>query len=494
MYFNANGSLEKTNTLISEFVEGWPYNHKLTENEQKYLDEVKRIIDKEEGGKKTWSFLNGSRQTCDNLFISIWFRGNRLTWKDLPQYFEEWNIGPYYYPTDFGACCFLTPHLHLKPIDKNKTIAELYKNLNADAKNGDYNGLEIILDAERFNYAVVPSGMKTSAGFKISLHHHQDKPMMQFSSQLIHTGTMSEINLKPTITNTTDAAIDTFNPKERNCYTEDDVSLNYLTYGHGYRYEINNCLIDQVIREIIWKCRCLPYIAIQALHSEYSEYIPLCTGTKLSCANEKLRSISMSSPPSMQMLEKPTPIGNKTKPPPIECLQGCSMQGNTKEISFASYPEQKTFFNEKAFCDTASHIRQVTCKKNENRRILMHKDQPNLCPILEEFEEYFGNTSTCDKWPANYFEKYDEENEMLKNEVYNYAKENLALVNVAIQSPYSTLIKRDIAMTRTSYVANAGGLLGLCLGCSFISLIEIIFWCCCCCKEFKKNVKSCTYR
>ena len=38
-------------------------------------------------------------------------------------------------------------------------------------------------------------------------------------------------------------------------------------------------------------------------------------------------------------------------------------------------------------------------------------------------------------------------------------------------------------MTFTSYVANAGGLLGLCLGFSFISGIEIIFWLCCCFRE-----------
>ena len=42
-----------------------------------------------------------------------------------------------------------------------------------------------------------------------------------------------------------------------------------------------------------------------------------------------------------------------------------------------------------------------------------------------------------------------------------------------IQSPYVTKIKRDVAMTFTSYVANTGGLLGLCLGFSFISLVEI---------------------
>ena len=45
-------------------------------------------------------------------------------------------------------------------------------------------------------------------------------------------------------------------------------------------------------------------------------------------------------------------------------------------------------------------------------------------------------------------------------------------------------------MTFTSYVANAGGLLGLCLGFSFISGIEIIFWLCCCFKEVISLLKK----
>ena len=43
-------------------------------------------------------------------------------------------------------------------------------------------------------------------------------------------------------------------------------------------------------------------------------------------------------------------------------------------------------------------------------------------------------------------------------------------------------------MTFTTYVANSGGLLGLCVGFSFISGIELIFWFCCCSRIFKNKV------
>ena len=75
--------------------------------------------------------------------------------------------------------------------------------------------------------------------------------------------------------------------------------------------------------------------------------------------------------------------------------------------------------------------------------------------------------------------------------MYEYGKEDLALVHIFIQSPYVTLIKRDMAMTFTNYVATTGGLVGLCLGFSFISAIEVIYWCCVCFRLFfKKNANT----
>ena len=47
--------------------------------------------------------------------------------KDLPQHWmDETMIGPYLYPTDFGACCFLSPHLNLDPYDFDIPDGEKY--------------------------------------------------------------------------------------------------------------------------------------------------------------------------------------------------------------------------------------------------------------------------------------------------------------------------------------------------------------------------------
>ena len=42
-------------------------------------------------------------------------------------------------------------------------------------------------------------------------------------------------------------------------------------------------------------------------------------------------------------------------------------------------------------------------------------------------------------------------------------------MHVMVQSPYVTVFKRDVAMSALTYIANTGGLLGLCLGFSIVS-------------------------
>ena len=81
---------------------------------------------------------------------------------------------------------------------------------------------------------------------------------MQFSSQLISPGSETQINLKPEITYTTEDAISIFSPKKRGCYSDGEANLTHLHFADGYRYEMNNCLIDKGIGNVIWNCRCLP--------------------------------------------------------------------------------------------------------------------------------------------------------------------------------------------------------------------------------------------
>ena len=136
----------------------------------------------------------------------------------------------------------------------------------------------------------------------------------------------------------------------------------------------------------------------------------------------------------------------------------------------------------------ASHTFQTSCINGSERKYFLDKMYPNLCSVLSSYEGFFGNNSSCEEnvWPDEFFRLYGKPQELIK-ELHQYGRDNLALVNIFIQSPYVTKIRRDLAMTLTGYIANTGGLLGLCLGFSAISAIEIIFWFCCCCQKFGKR-------
>ena len=51
------------------------------------------------------------------------------------------------------------------------------------------------------------------------------------------------------------------------------------------------------------------------------------------------------------------------------------------------------------------------------------------------------------------------------------------MFNIFIKDPYAKRFQKDEKITKTSYIANSGGLLGLCMGFSLISGAEILFHC-----------------
>ena len=76
-------------------------------------------------------------------------------------------------------------------------------------------------------------------------------------------------------------------------YKDGEIKLNYLKRSLGYRYEMNNCLIDEGIRDIIWRCRCIPNFVLIQEATEYFEFLSFCTGNKLKCANTRLKSLGI---------------------------------------------------------------------------------------------------------------------------------------------------------------------------------------------------------
>ena len=73
----------------------------------------------------------------------------------------------------------------------------------------------------------------------------------------------------------------------------------------------------------------------------------------------------------------------------------------------------------------------------------------------------------------------EERNEDLIKLIFDYARKNIIHMKVFFKRPYYTEIRRDLQMTAISFIGTIGGLASLCLGLSWISIVEILYHCFC---------------
>ena len=121
----------------------------------------------------------------------------------------------------------------------------------------------------------------------------RDKPSIEVSSQLINSGSEIQLNLNPSITYTSQDAIDTLTPEQRDCYNDGEVHLTTFPWKDGYQYSMNNCLIDQVTIDIMFNCRCYPKFFTPCyncdFHVEY--FLPRCSGESLLCEQTRFNNL-----------------------------------------------------------------------------------------------------------------------------------------------------------------------------------------------------------
>ena len=66
-------------------------------------------------------------------------------------------------------------------------------------------------------------------------------------------------------------------------------------------------------------------------------------------------------------------------------------------------------------------------------------------------------------------------NQKVQDEVFLYARDNLAKVSIYIKDPYVSKYITEEKITEIAFVGTVGGVLGLFLGFSFISAVEICY-------------------
>ena len=107
------------------------------------------------------------------------------------------------------------------------------------ARNGLTNGIEMILDAEVYDYALSKSGME---GFTLSILHHLDIPIMKNIGINILPGQSNQFSTTVELMNTSRQVRDRFTPVESQCYFEGELWLKHLPASWSFRYALSKIL------------------------------------------------------------------------------------------------------------------------------------------------------------------------------------------------------------------------------------------------------------
>ncbi len=196
----------------------------------------------------------------------------------------------------------------------------------------------------------------------------------------------------------------------------------------------------QKVEEI---CKCSPMVL-------YPSKYPPCEGHGKLCMSELMKDIGS----HKQIVDK-----GETK----ECLVACHDQTHQFVTTAASYPNINSFYLGEDYCLVLEKLKR-SCKTEH--RITLGMKYPALCPLIDS-----TSATPCE---ATKNQSANIDLDKLHKLVAKYARENLSVLDVYIKDPYVKLYLRREKITVISFIGNTGGLLGLFLGFSFISTIEII--------------------
>jgi hypothetical protein len=174
-----------------------------------------------------------------------------------------------------------------------------------------------------------------------------------------------------------------------------------------------------------------------------------------------------------------------------ECLSACDDQVNSVSVTSSDFPNRETFVRREEFCLTLLKLRK-TC--SSPKRAFLVAKLPTVCDNIERIVSRIAqgvrNASSYEspaavpivctdlEWdPVRIygFQREDRDLVDMEEDIFVYAKKNLAVVNVYIKDPVVTRILRDQKIPVIAFVANTGGLLGLCMGFSLVSVFEVLY-------------------
>lgn len=153
----------------------------------------------------------------------------------------------------------------------------------------------------------------------------------------------------------------------------------------------------------------------------------------------------------------------------MKCMQRCDLQNETPTFTSSNFPIEATFSRHKFICLTLKKVSRICNDSQRAKTFEASQDQVTCKEILNAN----NINNICEKGKPVF--AMTQQNPKLCNFLFNYAKNNFAYLSVFFKDPYYTLIKRDEQLTLISFLGNTGGLLGLCMGLSLVSIFEIFY-------------------
>ena len=442
------------NLLFKEFLYGTKTKHS-TEDQailDKMLDRMKQVYN--------WNihtrFFRISSQNCSDMII-------RAIWKNK---YAKTFFNAYKTSTDFGACCMIVPYYDLEGADVSDSVepGEKWHSIPRGlTRNGVLHGLKVMVDVENYDYAYYPNGGK---GFRVGIEDCRDKPVINQNGIYVSPGSESLIAITPTISNTSQQAMERFSPKDRNCYADDEFRFKYLKYEDGFRYSMVNCLYETAMQQIIKKCACIP--TFTSFKIKGLDELDVCRGLELNCAENIMHNLGNEN----MELNKAMNIHNELK----TCRGTCEYQAQNIISTSTNYPNYQTFRGRKDFCLVLTKVIKI-CKDPVKKLSLEKRYEGDMtCNQIISLAE--GNKTICKTETSIPDQIILKENPFKVFEFLNrYTANNIAILKIYLKDPYYTLIMKDEQMSTISWIGNMGGLLGLFMGLSFVSLFEILYHC-----------------
>ncbi|CAB4055949.1 unnamed protein product [Lepeophtheirus salmonis] len=394
------------------------------------------------------NFSSAELEEIKLVFLNRGSDEKGLLWKEKVKNVERYTDFLPFFGTDYGLCSLIKPQISFNKSLIDIPFDTLMRNFTKDIRPGIQLGKE--------------NGLNTSPGCR-AIHYHMDQPIMALSDIDLSPGFVTQLSVTPVLRDTTSQARFRFTPEERGCYFDGELEFKYLPRSL-YRYGLSNCLFAATYDQILEICNCVPFFHTMA----YVDFPQICAGISLLCMNTILRDIG-----SHTEVWSVEPDGTSVRKP---CLFACEDQSYTAAVTTSIFPNMHTFLRSAEFCLMYRKLKK-SCRTSKN--VTLQEQYPKLCILMLEYPLVCSTDEDPDRL-LPLVQSLSHSSPFIKKRsvqfislLHRYARENLLLANIYIKDPAVTRIKRDQKLPIIWFVANIGGIMGLCMGCSLVTLFEV---------------------